>query len=374
MRVGVNATPILVPQKTGIERYASELVFALVEQVETTPNLDLYLYLHAGNPFADEKLLERYQPIIRKAHCCVYSPRRGFGLILFLMAMKDRLHLLHLLTSIPPWFKPCATLLTIHHIGASLPKQAQHIERSASRRSASKAIRMADGFIAVSRDAANDLENACSVSPDRVWVVQHGVNHIEDSIHNYESVASKYRLNQYILFVGALQYRKNLVRLLQAYALLRSQYRIPHKLVLTGRDGPGCEQVYNEIDRLKLHPQVKLLGYVPDDELWSLYSEASLFVYPSIHEGFGIPILEAMSSGTVVAAAHTSSIPEVGGDAVIYFDPYDVQEMAGAIYEGLTNRSLRKALKAQGVERARRFTWQRAAKDTLDVYRTLSGG
>lgn len=375
MRIGIEATAALVHQKTGIERYAAELLAALSKEVATNSNLELYLYFHKGNRFVNERSLEQHLSYCsERVRCRSYGLHRGYGLTLPLMAVMDRLELLHLLDLRAPRFKPCAMLLTVHDIGwACLPDEGVRVEAATLRPLAERIIGMADGFIAVSHCTAKDLRETYPVSTDRAWVVQHGVDHsLSTGLSTADPVAPTYGLQQYILYVGALQYRKNLVRLLQAYSVLKSRYHIPHSLALAGRDGPGSEQVYSAAEQLGLQQDVRFLGYVPDKDLWGLYSEASLVVYPSIYEGFGIPILEALSCGAVTAASNAASIPEVGEDAVIYFDPYSIEDMAATVYEGLTNQPLRDDLRDRGRRRASQFTWQRAAQKTIAVYRQLA--
>lgn len=372
MRVGIEATIALVPQKTGVERYASELITALIKELSANPELDLFLYFHTGNPFTDRQALDQYRPLFAGARCRVYSLRRGYGLALSAMARLDRLQLLHLLEPRAPHFKPCPILLTIHDVSwAHLPAEGRQIEWARQLPRTKSAIDFADNFLAVSQHTARDFQELYGVAAERIPVVQHGVDHALNPGRPKANSAARYNLGPYILHVGALQYRKNLVRLLEAYKLLKTQYQLAHTLVLAGRDGHGSDEVYRAIENLGLQQNVRLLGYVPEEDLPGLYAGAGLFVYPSIYEGFGIPIIEAFSCGTVVAAARSSSIPEVGGDAIIYFDPYNVNEMAAAIYEGLTNPSLRDNLQEKGRRRVARFTWQRAARETISVYGDL---
>jgi alpha-1,3-rhamnosyl/mannosyltransferase len=170
---------------------------------------------------------------------------------------------------------------------------------------------------------------------------------------------------RYILYLGSNKPHKNLVRLVEAWAVLQPQ---PLPLVVAGfwdARYPGPRQHAEELGI----EEVIWLGPVPEQDLPALYTGATLFVFPSLYEGFGLPVLEAMACGTPVACSDSSSLPEVAGDAAILFDSTDVGDMAEAIGLLLGNPDLRQRLAKAGLQRAKRFSWQRTAKETLEVYR-----
>lgn len=172
-----------------------------------------------------------------------------------------------------------------------------------------------------------------------------------------------------LLYVGTMEHRKNLVRLVAAFALLRERRRIPHRLVLAGKPGYGWKEVRAAIERAEISDCVETPGYVSSAELARLYGSAEIFVFPSVYEGFGLPVLEAMARGTPVACSNAASLPEVAGDAAAYFDPLSVEEIAAAI-EGVIDSPGRQAeLRQQGMRQAARFTWQACAQKHVEVYR-----
>ena len=168
----------------------------------------------------------------------------------------------------------------------------------------------------------------------------------------------------YLLHVGTLQPRKNLARLMEAAASLRARW--PElQLVLAGQPGWQAGPI---LAQARAHSDsVRLLDYVPDDDLPGLYSGARAFVFPSLYEGFGFPVLEAMACGTPVVCSNTSSLPEVAGEAALLMDPEDTAALAGAIGRLLEDTALRENLIARGLEQARKFSWERAAQETLAV-------
>ena len=172
----------------------------------------------------------------------------------------------------------------------------------------------------------------------------------------------------YILAVGSLEPRKNLPRLLKAFQILRENYRIPHILALAGPEGWYSDGVLEAVRELRLEQAVRITGFVEDGMLNLLYNRAAVLVYPTLYEGFGLPPLEAMAAGCPVAVSNSSSLPEVVGDAGLYFDPEDPEAMASAVHRILDSPELRSKLVQSGLNRARNFAWQKSAERMLAVY------
>jgi len=236
-------------------------------------------------------------------------------------------------------------------------------------------VHRADRVIAVSRHTARDVIDFFKIDQERVRVIYHGVeDHFRPDVPGESIVEVKrnYRIltPKYILWVGTLEPRKNLRTLIQAYRQLKDIHA-EYSLVLGG--GPGWQ--YQDILPLTLPLQnrISITGYLPQRDLIALYAGASLFVYPSLYEGFGMPLLEAMASGVPIVASGTSSIPEVVGDAGILVDPLSISEMSQAILKLLNDNSLRSSFSQKGIQRAKQFTWERAARETLEIYREIIG-
>jgi glycosyltransferase involved in cell wall biosynthesis len=231
-------------------------------------------------------------------------------------------------------------------------------------------VNRANRIITVSRHTAKDAVEFFKVDENKTRVVYHGVDRgfrPDIPLASILEVKNKYHIStqRYILFVGTIEPRKNLARLVQAYDRLRKIHG-EYTLVLAG----GLGWHYQDVLELaqELGDKVRITGYLPREDFFPLYAGAALFTYPSLYEGFGMPLLEAMSSGVPVVASRTSSIPEVVGDAGIFFDPFSVTEMAEAILRALEDDSLRLALREKGMQRAKEFTWERAARETLKIY------
>jgi len=174
-----------------------------------------------------------------------------------------------------------------------------------------------------------------------------------------------------ILYLGTLEPRKNLPRLLEAYALLRRRPGVRHRLVLAGGRGWYYDEIRAAVERLGLRDEVLFPGYVPEEDKPLWYSAADLFVYPSLYEGFGLPPLEAMACGTPVVVSNTSSLPEVVGEAGLCVDPLDPEALARAMLALISDRERHRAYREAGLARARAFTWRTTAARTAALYHAV---
>jgi glycosyltransferase involved in cell wall biosynthesis/ubiquinone/menaquinone biosynthesis C-methylase UbiE len=238
-----------------------------------------------------------------------------------------------------------------------------------------KAALHADRIIAVSQHTKRDLVDYFSIPEDRIRVIYEAPRKIYSQERNTEFVRSTLErleiYHNFILFVGSLEPRKNLKTLLLAYASYVKRYSGRELLVVAGAQGWLTDDISLFVAHLGLEERVKFLGYVQESELRVLYSAAKLFVYPSMYEGFGLPPLEAMACGAPVITSNTSSLPEAVGDAAILVDPLDSEELCHAMRTVLCDDDLRLKLRKQSFERARLFSWERAAKETLAVYQEV---
>ena len=224
-------------------------------------------------------------------------------------------------------------------------------------------------IIAISEATKKDLVNHYGVETKKISVVPHGYQ-ITDGVNKQLSRELKAKLpEKYVLFLSTIQPRKNLVGLIEAFADLKNEHpELPHKLVVVGGKGWKYEE---SLQAIKKHQDiVTYLGRVNDDERWPIYANADLFVNASFYEGFGMWILEAFECGTPVAVSNISSLPEVGGDAAIYFDPHKKSEIKDAIYKVLSQPEFKQELIQKGRQRLQDFSWEKCAKQTLEVLTT----
>ncbi|MCX6765897.1 MAG: glycosyltransferase family 1 protein [Candidatus Moranbacteria bacterium] len=248
-----------------------------------------------------------------------------------------------------------------------------------------KAIRKADKIIAVSHRTEKDLVQHLGIDPAKITVSHIDVDEIYKkrvSEEKNKKVLKKYKLNPgYIYSGGGLEMRKNIERVIRAYKTLLDKNKQIHfinelpKLVISGKLMPELAPLATDAEKLikelNLTQHVKLLDFVPQEDLPALYANAFMFVYPSLYEGFGLPVLEAMNQGTPVIASKVSSLPEIGRDAVLYCHPEDVGDIAMVMKNVLLNRHLRDTLSERGKERAKHFSWEKFGEKVLNIIEEL---
>ena len=235
--------------------------------------------------------------------------------------------------------------------------------------------RRADALIAVSQYTKNVLVDLLEIPPERIVVVHHGVDESFRPAPRSAVEALRTRLalvRPYILFVGTAEPRKNLLRLVDAFAQIRRQGHEDVDLVLAGKSAWGSPRLRQRIAAHELAANIHLPGHVAGVDLPTLYCGAAAFVLPSLAEGFGMPLLEAMACGVPVIASKATALPEVYGDAALGFDPTSTEALADAISRVLADEALRADLIGRGFRRAARFRWQETARRTLAVFEAVA--
>ncbi|HQR40777.1 MAG TPA: glycosyltransferase family 1 protein, partial [Blastocatellia bacterium] len=232
-----------------------------------------------------------------------------------------------------------------------------------------------DRVITVSESARDEVIQHYGVSSDRITVIHNGVGEGFHPGAANAAVLARYGIRQpFILTISTLKPKKNVAASVRTFAELRRRHPdLPHQLVLVGYKAAGYTEVDDAIRELGLETHVIQTGWTESAEIPTFYAAADLVLFPTLHEGFGLPIVEAMASGCPVAASGVFSVPEVGGNAIVTFDPADEAAMVEATERALFDRELREGLVSRGRERARRFTWADAARKTAAVYRELLG-
>ncbi len=276
-------------------------------------------------------------------------------------------HLLMPLRSIP-------TVLTVHDLIYQLfPAYHKRLNYWYLNAAMPLFVQRADALIAISESSKRDLMRIYHVPEEKITVIHEAASPDFRSAPAkcMAEIRARYNLpERYLLAVGTIEPRKNLIRLVDALRLLRRKDR-SLSLVVVGHTGWLYQDFLQHLEKLEDPQSVLLSGYVPDADLPAVISGAVAYVLASFYEGFGLPVLEAMACGTPVICSNTSSMPELGGDAARYFDPYDTQSMVAAIAAVLDDGHLRAEMTERGLVQAARFSWQRAAKETLAVYQRI---
>lgn len=285
--------------------------------------------------------------------------------------------LAHAPVYVGPLVAPCHVVVTVHDLSfIRYPHLFRPANRLYLRVFTRLSVRRARRVIAVSRHTAGETVRLLRIPQEKVHVVYHGVDPIfrPRPAEKVESFRRRHGLpERFLLFVGTLEPRKNLVRLIEAFARCRADAGT--YLVLAGARGWYDEEIFATVERLGMGDRVLFPGHVPNAELPLWYNAATAFAYPSLYEGFGLPVLEALACGTPVLTSAASSLPEVAGDGALMVDPFCVEEIADGLHRLLTDESLRETVRRRGLENAARFTWPRTAAETVAVYQqALTGG
>jgi len=233
----------------------------------------------------------------------------------------------------------------------------------------------ADAVISISKDATRHIEKRMPFITDKLNLIYLGISSDFKKVSNHDvlrNVREKYNLpERFILFVGQFYPMKNLGRLITAFSLLIKRW--PIKMIMVGKPRWGYASDLDLIKTYGLEKDVFLTGWVPDEDLPALYSLADLFAFPSLYEGFGIPLLEAMACGCPIVTSRAGSPPEVVEDAAVLVDPMDPKSIEEGLYKALTDNKLRRELTQKGFERVKSFSWESCAKETLTLFESLNG-
>jgi glycosyltransferase involved in cell wall biosynthesis len=260
----------------------------------------------------------------------------------------------------PPRAKLSAT---VHDLTTFLmPELHTSANIRADRTFSEQILRRADGLIAVSENTRQDAIRMLGIAPERIVTIHSGV------AHEYFNSPPISRPKQYALFVGAIEPRKNLETLLDAWRLLKPDLRNAFDLVIAGPMAWASEAT-----RERIRKETVYLGYVPEADLPGLIAGAAVFVYPSLYEGFGFPVAQAMAAGAPVITSKTSCLPEITGDAAALVDPRSASEIAAALERLLESPTLRTELSARGRQRAQRYRWETCAAQSLEFFRKIAG-
>ena len=287
---------------------------------------------------------------------------------------RRRIRLLHAMAFVSPVLSGRPCVLTVYDVSFALfPESFRRFNRWYLQTMTRYSAKRADAVIAISENTRSDLIRLWGIRPDKVRVTYCGVDAAFQPLDTAH--VERFREEQglppaYILFVGTLEPRKNVTRIVEAFAALKAR-GVKHKLVLAGAKGWFYQPVFETVERLGLEGDVIFPGFVARHELPLWYNAADLFVYPSLYEGFGLGPLEAMACGTPVVVSNRASLPEVVGDAGFQVDAEDTQALAGAMGEALHSPAQAQQFRQRGLERAAQFSWERTARETAQVYRAV---
>ncbi|MEI6666903.1 MAG: glycosyltransferase family 1 protein [Acidobacteriota bacterium] len=367
MRIAIDARKL---HDFGIGTYIRNLLKHLAV---FDPQSEYVVLCRPQDAAAIARIAPNFTPVPEKAK--PYSIREQIALPLQLL--KARVDLFHAPHYVLPPLVPCRSIVTIHdciHLmfPQYLPNRLAYLY---ARGSLAAAATRASRILTVSETSKSDILRYCNVPADRITVIP---NAIDDRLsrapleEDIQRTRERYQLDgPFALYVGNIKPHKNLERLIDAFHLVRREGFEHLKLLIIGDQISKFPRLRRAVDRYKLHKHVRFLGFVGDDTLASLYRLATVFVFPSLYEGFGLPPLEALASGTPVVTSNVSSLPEVVGDAAVLVDPYSAASIAEGIQRVLVDPALRESLRIKGLARAKTFSWEASVQRTLDAYREV---
>jgi glycosyltransferase involved in cell wall biosynthesis len=377
MKIGIDIQCLTRPL-TGVGYYTLGILKGLAS-LPISDQIFPFYFSSRGHVELPAKVYKKMAPMGKKIPGRLMSlgwKRLGFPPVNWLIRGMDLYHFPDFIAR-PVRRKPVVT--TIYDLSFKRypeftePKNLKYLETSIP-----GSIERSDRIIVISEFTRDELTSLYPVSDNKITVVHGGIDDIfHEPLTEDDLMRVRFRFNlpeKYILTVGTWEPRKNLVRLLQAWRKLRMAGKLGgYKLVMVGMKGWLCGEIEQKFRNQAGQRGVMSIGYVPRTAMPAIYRGASAFIYPSIYEGLGLPPLEALACGVPVAAARAGAIPEVLGEAALYFDPSDPREIAEAMDAVITREELSAQLRQKGEEQIKDFTWENAAEKTIQVYRNACG-
>ncbi len=374
MRLVIDVTPT-IQNHAGLGRYAGELAQALLATCPPNEQLELF--------YTDSQQRQPPMSLITLPRIALKLPNKLWRLQVLLAHLLYRsqdnlvghgdvfLATDHLL----PYFSTTMGVFVLHDLTFKLyPSVHLPLNRWFLKLMVPHFLKSARAIVAVSECTKRDAVSSYQLPADKISVIYEGVNQRFQSIDlpgKLQSIRDRYNLPpQFLLYLGTIEPRKNLLTVLEAFQQILAD--LPGlQLIIAGKKGWLYKEILTKIQVLNLAERVQFTGFVPDEDLPVLYNLATVFVFPSFYEGFGLPVLEAMACGAPVLCSNTSSLPEVAGEAAILINPNDVRGWAQAMAQVIKNETLRDDLIQRGFRQAARFTWEATARQTRQLYREL---
>lgn len=373
MRIGIDASRAFLKRRTGIEEYSYQVIKHLRDTLPSDAQVVLYVRKkwRVGVPEIDFVLPENW--VVRG----LWAPRFWTQLALSIEMLWRAPDVLFVPAHTVPLIHPRRTVVTIHGLEYEFCPEGYSLwERIYMHYSIKFSCQAASTVICVSENTKRDVMKLYQVTEEKIAVISEGYeNNFQFPISNFQSNSNE-SISQikkpYLLFIGRLEERKNIVRIVEAFELLKEKYRIPHELVLAGKPGYGYERICAKIQDSRFKNHIKEVGYVTEEEKWNLLKNADVFLFPTLYEGFGIPVLEAQSVGVPVVTSSTSSLPEVAGEGAILVDPTSVESIAEGIQRLLSDQALRSGIIEKATHNVGRYSWARCAQEVAQLLTSKS--
>ncbi len=379
MRIGIDARAILNPEKiapTGVANYVWQLVKNLLEMDKENQYIlffDFKVQDKDVKRFTQSNVKIKFFPFsdYKKYMPAAYS--EILGMATFAREKMDVLHTTSPLYRVPATYRGKIVTTFYDFAPYRVPELFPRLSTAKLKTLYSFAAKKSDRIITVSESTKKDVRKFLGYPEEKITTIHNGIDKrfFEQEEYSKDEVKKGHGIvDKYILFLGTLEPRKNLSRVLDAFARFKKNYKneFDYQLVVAGKRGWLMEEYFQQAADLGITDEVVFTGYVGGDELKPLYTNAEFFVMPSLWEGFGQTIVEAMACGAPCLVSKVSSIPEIADEAVYFVDPHDTDGIAKGMMELATNKELRESLSAKGKEQAKKLSWEKCAKETLEVY------
>ena len=363
VKIGIDARWAFKETKTGIEEYAYRLLEALTRIHIGGKTFLLYKDKSDQNTLGF-KLPNNFK--IKE----MWAPTAWSQTRLTLEMLFFQPDVLFVTGHVLPFISPKKTIVTIHGLEYEyFPEYYPEKFLQYLRWSTKYAVKHAYKIIAVSNATKNDLVKLYNVHPDKIRVIHHGFTTAGRFLlaNDRRLQPTNHQQEPYLLYIGRIETKKNILGILAAYEILKEKYRLPHQLILAGKPGYGYRHIKSKIKNCKF--EILSLGYVTEQKKWELLSGADAFLFPSFYEGFGLPILEAQALGVPVITANVSSMPEVAGEGGVFVDPKQPEEIAETTYKVVSDKEMKIFLVQRGFENIEKFSWDKCARKTLQMLR-----
>ncbi|MCD4694013.1 glycosyltransferase family 4 protein [bacterium] len=384
MKIGIDIRTLMDRQYSGVSEYALNLILGILLKNEINQEHEIKLFYNSG------RNIIKQMPDFKKYKCKIVYSRYPNKIFNYLMQKGLGFPKLDRLLGVDLFIFPhinffntssrCKTILTIHDLSFlrypeffSLRKNIWHFMLNIK-----KMVKKVDVIIAISENTKKDIVELLGVDGDRVKVVESGINKEEFGVVNpqdykYKEIRKKYDLpSNFFLYLGNLEPRKNIVRIIKAYDIFIKNYpKLNYELIIAGGGGWKNKDIYKVYNKSKNKNKIKFLGYISRDEKKYFYNMAALFLFPSLYEGFGLPPLEAMACGVPVLTSSISSLPEVTRNCAILVNPSDFRSIARGMEEGVLNKKLRENLILKGFENVKFFDKSKTVDGYFEVINSL---
>jgi len=368
IKIGINTLP-LFDTIAGAERYTQNIIRSLA-RLDKDNEYILFLNRYNKNSYGVDQ--NNFKNIVcnfpkNKLVRVLYEQ-----LVLPKLAEREKVDILFSTCNIAPVSAKCALLTMMFDLHWLIyPQFFDGVKNFYLKKMLEATARRSAKILTLSESSKKDIVNIFNITPEKISITYCGSENV--NLKNCRGEGPFAPIDKYILFVGQFHKRKNIPTLIKAFELAKKRLNIPHKLYLVGRPGDDYENIVKLREKSACVGDIKIIGYILDKELALVYNNADIFIYPSLYEGFGLPVIEAMALGAPVIASNVSSIPEAGGDGALYFNPQNADELADKMEILIKDDAKRRELIAKGLKQAEKFTWDEVGRRTLKaIYEVAS--